>query len=506
MRSTSIGVILATIAWSATAATALAVVTGATRVASGLSAPIYATHAPGDTSRLFIVERGGSIRILDLTTGSLVPQPFLSNLPVDTAGEGGLLSMAFHPNFAENGRFYISATVDNNNLTFQGASGDMTSVIREYTVNPRNPNTANTSFTEVYSWIQPQSNHNGGWIGFSPIDNYLYIATGDGGGGNDNATWHTPGIGNAQDLTNNPHGKMLRIDVDGDDFPTDSSRTYAIPSDNPFVGVTGDDEIWAYGLRNPWRNSFDRLTGDLWIADVGQNVREEVNFQAADSVGGENYGWRLREGSIATPSGGVGGPAPAGAIDPVHEYLHTSGTSGGFSITGGYVYRGPDASLRGDYYFADYVTANIWRFDSTNPTDLERINPLLTTNVGSISSISSFGEDADGNLYIMDLNGGEVFRIDTTIMITGDYDGNGVVDAGDYQIWRSQYGEVGTTFAADGNQDGVVDAADYTIWRDNLGRSLPGASLVAGAVPEPQSLMLLCGLVALCRLVRQCRV
>ena len=189
----------------------------------------------------------------------------------------------------------------------------MVSHIREYTVSG-NPNVANTSFTPVLSLDQPQTNHNGGWIGFSPNDDYLYIATGDGGGGNDTGTGHTPGTGNAQDTTSNLLGKMLRLDVNGDDFPADAARITAIPPTNPFkagVGVpgddVGDDEIWAYGLRNPFRDSFDRLTGDLWIGDVGQGQREEIDFQPASSTGAENYGWRLREGH--DPHSGVGGCA-----------------------------------------------------------------------------------------------------------------------------------------------------------------------------------------------------
>src|SRR5690606_38231904 len=171
---------------------------------------------------------------------------------------------------------------------------------------------------EILSFNQPQPNHNGGWIDFGPNDGYLYIATGDGGGGNDNGTGHTAGTGNAQDTTDNLLGKMLRIDGHGDDFPPDNPRNYAIPEDNPFVGVNGDDEIWSYGLRNPFRSSFDRANGDLWIGDVGQTRREEINYQPADSSGGENYGWRLREGIIPTP-GGVGGSRPEGNVEPIYD-------------------------------------------------------------------------------------------------------------------------------------------------------------------------------------------
>ncbi len=246
----------------------------------------------------------------------------------------------------------------------------------------------------------------------------LYIASGDGGGSND------PG-NNAQDITNNLLGKMLRLDVDGDDFPSDADRNYAIPPSNPFVGITGDDEIWAYGLRNPWRCSFDRKTGDLWIGDVGQNAREEIDFQSASSTGGENYGWRLREGNIQNPAG-VGGPIPPGYVGPVYDYLQPPTGSAtefqGRSVTGGYLYRGPVSALRGRYVFADYRDNQLWTFDPENPPGtVARINALYPANVGTLNSVASFGEDAAGNLYAVDIVGGEVFRFTGFAAPNDDY-------------------------------------------------------------------------------------
>ncbi len=317
---------------------------GTTRVATGLNAPMFATHAPGDTGRLFIAQRGGTIRILDLTTQSLLPGNFLDSIPnINTGGEGGLLGLAFHPDYASNGKFYVNVTRTNGGQTFQGSSDeiDMSTHILEYMVSPTNPNDAIESPREILSFVQPQSNHNGGWIGFSPNDNYLYVATGDGGGGNDTHFdgGHTPNIGNAQDLfleaagndpaARNLLGKMLRIDVDGDDF-AEGDRNYAIPSDNPFANnaTPFDDEIWSYGLRNPFRASFDRSTGDLWIGDVGQTAREEIDFQPGDSMGGENYGWRYREGNRDT--GLITNPAePADLVAPVYEYTRGSGARTG---------------------------------------------------------------------------------------------------------------------------------------------------------------------------------
>lgn len=404
-------------------ASADAGILGLERVASGVSAPIFVTHAPGDASRLFIVERGGAIRILNLGTGALQAAPFLTTT-VDTSGEGGLLGMAFHPDYFNSGtqgfgKFYLNLTT----------GGPFTTRIVEYQVSPTDPNAANTrTQREILSYAQPQTNHNGGWLGFSPNDGYLYIASGDGGAGNDEGAGHTPGTGNAQDTKNNLLGKMLRIDVNGDDFPADATRNYAIPPTNPFragVGApgddVGDDEIWSFGLRNPFRASFDRLTGDLWIGDVGQGAREEIDFQPAFSTGGENYGWRLREGLIQTPT--VGGPRPPGNVDPVYDYDRDNDQFGGTVVSGGYVYRGPDPSLHGKYFFLDSRSSapttddNYWMFDPANPFGtVMNIDSLLTPNVGSAMFPVSFGEDAIGNLYIAYIASGEVYRIRTSVI------------------------------------------------------------------------------------------
>ncbi|HEX5220867.1 MAG TPA: PQQ-dependent sugar dehydrogenase [Verrucomicrobiae bacterium] len=397
-------------------APARADIVGLQRVASGLNNPIFVTHAPGDAARLFIVQRAGTIRILNLSSGMLEPTPFLTIPGVDTEGEGGLLGMAFHPGYQTNGKFYVNVTIDTGVQPFA-------TYIREYTVSA-NPNVANpASARTILSFMQPQSNHNGGWIGFSPNNNpYLYIATGDGGGGDDNDTGHTAGTGNAQDTTTNLLGKILRVDVDSDAFPADTNRNYAIPPNNPFVGVPGDDEIFAYGLRNPFRAGFDRATGDLWIGDVGQSAREEIDFLPASSNGGENYGWRLREGTIATPSGGVGGAPPPGNVEPVYDYNRDNDPFGGTVVTGGYVYRGPDPALQGKYFFLDSRNSastlddNYWIFDPADPYGtVQNIDALLTPDVGAPTFPVSFGEDQMGNLYIAYLVSGDVYRIQTTI-------------------------------------------------------------------------------------------
>jgi glucose/arabinose dehydrogenase len=362
-------------------------------VGAGFDAPMYVTHAPGLPGLLFVAERAGIIRAVDLATGATLTPAFLDIAPlVITSFERGLLGLAFHPDFEANGHFYVH---------YSDTAGD--SQISEFTATLDPLVAPAESERPILTVVQPQGNHNGGWVAFSPIDGLLYIALGDGGGSNDSGTGHTEPNGNAQDITNNLLGKILRLDVDGDadDFPADASRNYAIPPDNPFVGVVGDDEIWAYGLRNPFRAGFDRETGDLWIGDVGQSAREEVDFQPADSPGGENYGWRLREGTIATP-GDVGGARPPGNVDPVFDYPRSPGGA----IIGGTVYRGPVAALRGRYVFGD-ISSRVWSFDPADP-DVTLIEH--TSELGSIQMPVAFGEDAAGELYVVSLAGG-VHRI-----------------------------------------------------------------------------------------------
>jgi hypothetical protein len=248
------------------------------------------------------------------------------------------------------------------------------------------------------------NNHNGGWLAFGP-DGLLYAAVGDGGSAGDPAN-------NAQNL-NVLLGKMLRIDPSTDAFPADAARDYAIPAGNPFAAGSGRPEIWAYGLRNPFRASFDPATGNLWIGDVGQGSREEVDLMRPFD-GGANFGWRVLEGTA--PFNGT--PTPT-MVAPVAEYLHGTGPRQGNSVTGGYVYRGPVESLRGQYVFGDFVNGNLWSFPiaqavlgSTLGSDrfvLRRAD--FTPNAGTIDNVSSFGVDLAGNLYIVDFDG-EIFRLE----------------------------------------------------------------------------------------------
>jgi glucose/arabinose dehydrogenase len=429
----------------------------AERVASGLSRPVYVTSPPGDVDRLFIVEQHtGRIKILNLGSGLINPTPFLQIGGLSTGNEQGLLGLAFDPNYAGKGFFYVN---------FTDTSGSTN--IRRYQVSADDPNVADaaTAMT-VMTYAQPFSNHNAGWLGFGP-DGFLYICAGDGGSGND------PG-NRAQDVTNQRLGKIMRIDVHGDDFPADPTRNYAIPPDNPFVGRTGDDEIWAYGLRNPWRVSFDRLTGDLYIADVGQSQREEIDFQPASSKGGENYGWRVMEGTRCNiPTDALPCNDPS-FTPPIHEYSHTGAPNGGDSITGGYVYRGPVAQLWGIYFFADYVSNQIWsfRFDGVNKTDFMNRTAELSADVGSIQSISSFGEDASGNLYIVSLDG-EVFEIVCKSTQSGDFDGDCDIDLSDFALfaraWLTNSSDARWNGLYDISEpkDGVVNALDLAVFADH---------------------------------------
>lgn len=351
--------------------------------ATGLTQPLQLAAPIGD-DRLFVVEKGGAIRLL--VGGVVQATPFLDlSSKVASSGERGLLGLAFDPNYANNGRFYVNY-IDKTTLN---------TVVARYTVSASGAAVADAASAQtIISIAQPAfDNHKGGWIGFRPGDaSNLYIGTGDGGSGNDP-------LGNAQNR-DSLLGKMLRIDVSG------SGAGYTVPTNNPFANTAGTrGEIWALGLRNPFRNSFDRATGNLLIADVGQSAREEINFEAATDGGGHNYGWNIREGTIATP--GVGGNA-AGLTDPVFDYAHLNAGGLGDSITGGYVYRGPSiAGADGRYFFGDFVSNRIFSFAlgaGGAASDLREDTAAFIGGTG-LSGIDSFGEDGFGRLYVVGING-----------------------------------------------------------------------------------------------------
>jgi glucose/arabinose dehydrogenase len=425
---------------------------------------------------------GGAEPILDLTTNTLAVTPFL-NIDSFVAGptsqndERGLLGLAFHPDYQSNGYFFVNYTRNSD------AQGQEDTVIARYTrLTPDQADT--TSAMTVMVIDQPQANHNGGWHGFSPIDGYLYIGTGDGGASCDSGTGHTSITGNAQDVADNLLGKMLRIDIDGDDFPADPNANYAIPIDNPWAQVSSrDSEIWSYGLRNPWRCSFDRATGDLYMADVGQGVREEIDYQDATSTGAENYGWKCMEGSLCSSASGCSStfcgcpPAPAGMVLPIHEYSHGS-PDFHCSVSGGYVYRGCDIpSLDGTYFFADFCSSDIWSFkvvagSVTEFTD--RTSELAPGGGLVINSISGFGEDAQGEIYIVDRGSssanGEVYKI-VPVTGLGDLDCDGMVGITDFLILLAEWGpcDVPSACPADLDGDGDVGVTDFLILLANWG-------------------------------------
>ncbi|MCW7539953.1 PQQ-dependent sugar dehydrogenase [Aquabacterium sp. A7-Y] len=352
-------------------------------VASGLSQPVFLAAPEGD-SRLFVVEREGRIKLLN--NGSVSTYLDIS-AKVDSVGERGLLGLAFDPGFAGNGRFYVNYIDKTTKNT----------VVASYTAPSAAASSADAgSERTIITLAQPPafSNHKAGWIGFRSTDpGQLYIATGDGGGSNDPDN-------RAQNLNDNL-GKILRITPGAD-------GGYTSPASNPYAGATpGNDEIWAWGLRNPFRASFDRQTGDLWIGDVGQDLREEINFEAADSPGGRNYGWRSREGSDDNP--GVADPAPPTAVDPLFDYLQGEL---GRSVIGGYVYRGGlEPGLDGTYFFGDFVSGKIFSLRRQGDSFVDFVD--RTAELGTPFEgfqLASFGEDGVGALYAMGLNG-EIYRI-----------------------------------------------------------------------------------------------
>jgi glucose/arabinose dehydrogenase len=345
-----------------------------TEQVDGLESPTHVTHAGDGSGRLFVTERAGRVRVI--RNGTLLSTPFLSITERITSarGEQGLLSVAFPPGYGSKGYFYVDYT---------DLNGD--TVVARYHVTDE-PDLADPNSEEVIlTQAQPYANHNGGQLAFGP-DGYLYIAMGDGGGGGDPE-------GNAQDPTS-LLGKILRIDVESGATP------YSIPASNPYTETTDyRAEIWALGLRNPWRFSFDRLTGDLYIGDVGQNTYEEIDYQAASSAGGENYGWNIMEGRHCYP----GPPCDeSGLVLPVAEYDHSVGCS----VTGGTVYRGAGGpNLEGIYFYGDYCSGRIWGL--VREEGRWQVRLLSDTDL----RISSFGEDETGNLYVVDFAGGTIHQI-----------------------------------------------------------------------------------------------
>lgn len=360
-------------------------------IASGFSGPLYLTHSRDGSGRRFVVEQSGKIRIID-SGGTVLAGNFLNVGPtglnkIRQDSEQGLLGLAFHPNYASNGKFYIR-------YSQIGSTGD--GVVAQYTVSV-NANIANTAETIILGPLnQPQFNHNGGWLEFGP-DGLLYMTFGDGGGGGD---MHGT-IGNAQDLTS-LHGKLLRIDVDNPQVP----MNYGIPPDNFFASDGNPNtrgEIYAYGLRNPFRGSFDRGTGRLFIGDVGQDRREEVDL----ITNGANYGWRIMEGTecfnVANFGSPLGSCNETGLTLPIDDYPRSVGTT----VTGGYIYRGTMfPNMVGLYIFADFGSGTVFSLRESPPGVWTR-TALLDSGI----NISSFGEDEAGELYACGYFNGIIYHV-----------------------------------------------------------------------------------------------
>lgn len=402
----------------------------ATRIATNLARPITAAAPPDESGRLFILQRDGLLKIMDLASGTIAATPALDltgQIAID--GESGLLGLTFHPDFAANGRFFV----------FLSQTGG-TSEIREYRLGADGVAVPDSARTIIEIPQPPFPNHKGGWLGFGP-DGMLYATVGDGDARSDP-------FNNAQNL-DSLLGKVLRLDVDGDDFTADPQRNYAIPADNPFVNAAGLDEIFASGLRNPFRAGFDPATGRFFVGDVGQAAREEINIVAA----GDNLGWRLYEGSepFAFPT------APTtGLTFPIHEYTHASGD--GFAVTGGTVYRGPQEALHGRYVFGDFVSGRIFALDDTDGDGTwtrTELTGLITASAGTVGLPAAFATAPDGALLVVDYDG-EVFRLDP--VLSGPADGADRIFAGAGR--DIVYGGGGNDTAQGGTGDDTLHGMD----------------------------------------------
>jgi len=350
------------------------------KVYSGFSSPVQIAQAHDGSQRIFVAQQSGAIRVIK--NGAVLATPFIDLSGVTEAnGERGLLGLTFHPQYATNRQFYVNYT----------RKSDGATVIARYLASVGNPDVADPlSATVLLTIAQPEANHNGGAVVFGP-DGYLYIGMGDGGGGNDQ---HGT-IGNGQDKTT-LLGKILRIDVDG-------ASPYAIPPGNPYAsGVGGRQEIFAIGVRNAWRMTFDRMTGDFWIGDVGQNAVEEVDYLPAGTGAGVNFGWRIMEGNSCTGNGGLVPCNDPSLTPPVLTYSHNSGCS----ITGGYVYRGSAVpTLAGQYLYGDFCTGRIWAAQRVG------MGPWTPTELGVTGyAITTFGEDEAGELYFANYSAGDIYK------------------------------------------------------------------------------------------------
>jgi glucose/arabinose dehydrogenase len=477
-------------------------------VVSGIDRPSHVTQAPGDPTSLYYIEqRLGRIRKLDLNSGTSSTVHTFTGF--DTTIEGGVHTLAFHPQFEQNGLFYVSWLEDGG-----PGIGDYGNVDEFQMVNSQ----AQFSKRVLRHQIRDSaSTHGLDHVGFDPTatgdaQNYLYITTGD--GGFDGATLSN----NFSQSLNTRFGKVMRVDVSGDDYPAEPQRNYSIPDDNPYAN-DGDPntlgEVWLSGLRNPWRISWDRENGDMYIGDVGLNAREEINFVKA-GASGLDYGWNAFEGTVGRGKASLH-PNP---LFPIHEYTHAGGN---VSITGGFVYRGPIESLQGEYFFADFNTANVWSgvFDRDTPTGMYNgANMEITTWTSALNGslpgspmghIVSFGEDLAGNLYLVDYGQGNLFEPTpgtgaiyrlALVPELGDLNVDTQIDLADWLLLKAGFVADLTGLSpsqkylkGDLDRNGVIDLRDVNLF-EGAYEEFNGAGSFESlaqqlAVPEPQAIALL---------------
>lgn len=445
-----------------------------------LSAPVYLTSAPGDPTGMYVVEQFASrVKRFDISTGAITTFLDLPDIG-GTIGERGLKGMTFHPDYLNNGKLYVHE--------FDGVNVNILEFTRDF--NQSNVSAATERSILTFNHINIDANHTAGWIGFSPIDGYMYIPTGDGGPGG----CGTCGLP-AQNL-NDLRGKVLRIDVDGDDFPMDSNQNYAIPTDNPFFGeVDKRGEVFAYGLRHPWRAGFDSLTGDLYVGDVGSQYYEEINLIPAGSGGGQNFGWRAVEGPADMPQ--FPDPKPANAVEPLYYYANGTGAA----VVAGPVYRGSEIpGFEGQYIFADFVKQEIYTFDPTGGVATDFVDRTAETAPGiglRYTQLAAFGEDNAGEVYFIRRGFSTLYKL--IGFASADFNRDGRVDGDDLVQWQEDYGLNGDS---DADRDGDSDGRDFLIWQRQFGLGIP---LVAPTtVPEPSSLLMILACASAAMIHRRC--
>jgi glucose/arabinose dehydrogenase len=476
-------------------------------IKTGLNQPTHVAQAPGDTSSVYIMERitpgspttMGRILKHDLATGTSSTFFNFSNVGTGISQDSGLLTMAFHPDFQTNGKFYV---------TLAASSPSISNQLREYKMVGGAPVLQRTMLSYSGTAI-----HTIDWIGFNPLAtgaerDYLYVTTGDGGPQASQA-----GYTNKAQYLDNVYGKMLRVDVtDGlDAYPADANKNYGIPAGNPYVGQAGKlGEIIHSGFRNPWRASFDRANGDMYLGDVGFNTWEELDFIKAGTLG-QDFGWPTKEATQQPVPGAIAGIAgpPAGTtmINPILQRGHGAENS----ITGGFVYRGPITELQGKYIYADHIfhrinTLNFNRdivpqnFNGNNPTNFANATTQFNTSIiggGTLSYVTSFAEDAAGNLFIVkmaDTSGSQYSSVGEGIvyyllpLLPGDFNADGDVDGADFVAWQTNFPKTsGATLAqGDADGDGDVDGADFVAWQTHF----PSSATTLNAVPEPSTALL----------------